>query len=334
MCCLFGISDYKGILTPIQKKRLLKTLAVCCEARGTDATGIAYNTASNMKVVKKPVAAHKLKFRIPWDTKVVMGHTRLTTQGNEKFNYNNHPWIGTCKETSFALAHNGVLQNDGILRRERELPTTKIETDSYIAVQLIENQEAFSVLAIQKMAEAVEGSFCFTLLDQGNNLYIVKGDNPMTVLHFKHLGFYIYASTEEILMRSVHLSGFGKYFYENIPISMGDILKIKGTGTLERYTFDTEKLTAFDYGWYHDRGYRGCSRGWNIQEPKKKAHKERRTYLELLIAYAGNLGICEEEIQLLVDYGFQEVEIEDLLYDPQMFQCCVEELLEQEQYVY
>ena len=37
-----------------------------------------------------------------------------------------------------ALAHNGVLYNDRELRREQHLPTTPIETDSYIAVQLLE----------------------------------------------------------------------------------------------------------------------------------------------------------------------------------------------------
>lgn len=37
-----------------------------------------------------------------------------------------------------ALAHNGVLYNDKELRRKQHLPTTPIKTDSYIAVQLLE----------------------------------------------------------------------------------------------------------------------------------------------------------------------------------------------------
>ena len=36
--------------------------------------------------------------------------------------------------TTFALAHNGVLNNDKRLRRQHDLPATKIETDSYIPV--------------------------------------------------------------------------------------------------------------------------------------------------------------------------------------------------------
>lgn len=71
----------------------------------------------------------------------VMGHTRMTTQGNEKFNYNNHPFPGTVDNADFALAHNGVLYNDTSLRISENLPITNIETDSYRAVQLIEKKK-------------------------------------------------------------------------------------------------------------------------------------------------------------------------------------------------
>lgn len=60
---------------------------------------------------------------------------------------------------AFALAHNGVLYNDKALRRSLHLPGTKIETDSYAAVQLIERQKALSFSSLRSMAESVEGSF-------------------------------------------------------------------------------------------------------------------------------------------------------------------------------
>ena len=37
-----------------------------------------------------------MRWRIPDDVNVVMGHTRLTTQGNAKHNYNNHPFYGSA----------------------------------------------------------------------------------------------------------------------------------------------------------------------------------------------------------------------------------------------
>ena len=117
MCCLFGILDYGGKLSRKEKTKILSVLSVACEERGTDATGIAYNTGGSLKVYKRPLPAHLLWFRIFEDTNVVMGHTRMTTQGSERFNANNHPFTGQAEDTAFALAHNGVLSNDKRLRR-------------------------------------------------------------------------------------------------------------------------------------------------------------------------------------------------------------------------
>ena len=58
-----------------------------------------------------------------------MGHTRFTTQGSEKQNYNNHPFYGQA-DKEFALAHNGVLYNDTVLRKAKSLPDTHIDNDS------------------------------------------------------------------------------------------------------------------------------------------------------------------------------------------------------------
>ena len=100
-----------------------------------------------------------------------MGHTRLTTQGDQKHNQNNHPFSGNVG-TDFALAHNGTIYNDTLLREERQLPDISIETDSYIAVQLIESKHELTFDSLRYMAEQVRGSFTFTFLDEENNLYL------------------------------------------------------------------------------------------------------------------------------------------------------------------
>ena len=139
MCCLFGIMDYKHSLNREQMNHILNVLATACEARGTDATGIAYNSNSRLSIYKKPVPAHKLHIRVPDGVTAVMGNTRMTTQGSERLNYNNHPFYGNA-DVPFALAHNGVICNDNIIRRKENLPSTHVKTDSYIAVQLIERK--------------------------------------------------------------------------------------------------------------------------------------------------------------------------------------------------
>ena len=112
MCCLFGLIDYGHSLTGRQKNQMLSVLASACEARGTDATGIAYNVSGTLRIYKRPVPAHRLRFRVPDTAQVILGHTRMTTQGSANRNYNNHPFLGVAGKDVFALAHNGILHND------------------------------------------------------------------------------------------------------------------------------------------------------------------------------------------------------------------------------
>ena len=162
MCCLFGLIDYRGTLTAKQKTRLIRELSIAAEVRGTDATGIAYNTEHGLQIYKRPLPAHRMRLNIPSSAKVIMGHTRMATQGRAKKNENNHPFRGSIEGKQFALAHNGVLYNDYQLRRLLRLPASKIETDSYIAVQLIEQKNTLDPSSLKYMAEQVEVSFAFT----------------------------------------------------------------------------------------------------------------------------------------------------------------------------
>lgn len=335
MCCLFGIVDYKHKLTYRQKDIILKTLSVACEVRGKDATGIAYNRNGKLEIHKKPLPAHKFKYKIPNGTDVIMGHTRLTTQGSEKLNWNNHPFEGRCINTNFALAHNGIISNDIMLRKKFNIPKTNIETDSFVAVQIIEKEGTFNINAIRKMAESVEGSFCFTLLDSSNCLYIVKGDNPIAVFNFESMGFYIYASTEEILKNVLKTLSLTKSLnkigrYKKIDIKMGDILVIHQNGETEMDSFDISSLLMFEYPYcaYYNWGFSTKLSSDKIRKKHIKNENMCISYLEELINYAGNIGISEDEIMFMYENGFDEEEIENMLYDPYMFRCCLEDTLD------
>ena len=158
MCCLFGIYNYSGNKIKDLAK-LTNSLAREATVRGLDATGIAYNHKGNLLIHKEAKSAYGITFKHPEDVKAIMGHTRHATQGSEKYNYNNHPFPGRCKNTKFALAHNGILSNDKLLKRTLKLPKTKIETDSYVAVQLLESQKKLNEEGLKYMAEKVDGSF-------------------------------------------------------------------------------------------------------------------------------------------------------------------------------
>ena len=177
MCAIFGVLDYRGKLNAAQRLHMAGALGTAAEISGTDATGIAFFQRDRLCIQKAPKAAHKMKYRIPAEVRYIMGHTRMTTQGNPKRNQNNHPFPGKAGDRSFALAHNGVLTNGRKLRRGYNLPMTSVETDSYVAVQLIEQEREASPNSIRKTAERLEGHFTFTILDQQNNLYFVVNAN-------------------------------------------------------------------------------------------------------------------------------------------------------------
>ena len=96
MCGLFGFSNYSGKkITNLAE--LTKALSEYAAERGTDATGIAYNKATRLVIAKDARAAHQIRFKHPDDTKALIGHTRHSTQGSEKKNWNNHPFFGKIR---------------------------------------------------------------------------------------------------------------------------------------------------------------------------------------------------------------------------------------------
>ncbi len=302
MCCLFGFVDYAGSLSVKQKNRLIRELSIAAEVRGTDATGVAYNSSRGLQIYKRPLAAHRLHLRIPAEAHVVMGHTRMTTQGSAKKNFNNHPFFGRVKGKTFALAHNGVLWNDIGLRRTKHLPRTKVQTDSFIAVQLIEQQKALSLSALKCMAEQVEGSFSFSVLSEQDDLWLVKGNNPLTIVRFPAVGAFVYASTTEILNKALARCGNWLGRREKVDIAMGDIIKIDRNGRITRGTFDASKFYRSSWGY------------WDTPLYPRLPHSEEE-HLALLKSVAKSFGFTSEMIDRLLDQGFTTMEIEELLYD-------------------
>ena len=309
MCCLFGILDYKQTLNQKQLNKMIAALSKACELRGTDATGIAYNYNDKLCIFKRPLPAHRMHYRIPDGVHFVMGHTRMTTQGNEKFNYNNHPFLGRTENTDFALAHNGVLYNDEILKIREHLPETRIETDSYVAVQLIEKKRTLDTDSLKFMAESLEGSFTITVIDKDNNLNFVKGDNPMCIYHFKDKGIYIYASTEEILLKAIGKMQIKLGKYEKIAITCGDILAIDKFGGITKATFETDNLDGFSFASYF---WRTAVPRCEVTPKKNKSYQEE--YIDRLKTEAEYCGYSPSLIDTLLADGFSTDDIEEMIY--------------------
>ena len=311
MCCLFGLYQYGGGKIE-HLSRLTGFLAENALERGRDAAGIAYNDGGKLIIHKEPKPADEICFKHPDHAVCVTGHTRHATQGDKKNNYNNHPFPGTCGKIKFALAHNGVITNDAELKKKYGLPGTKIATDSYAAVQLLEKNGKLSVESVKCMAESLRGSYAFSILDSTDTLWLVRGDSPLAFVHFPKYRLYVYASTETILYKS--LVG-NKLFdevkagsFEEIPINTGDILRLKPNGTILKDTFTyTDCIGAFHglYWWETpEYGSYGSSR----------LEGSEQDFVEELRSAAVYMGYPADTVDMLLDEGFLPDEIEEYIY--------------------
>lgn len=298
MCAIFGLIDYGKVFTAAQRECFMNVLATECELRGTDATGFAFNSGGKLRIYKRPVAAHEISLKLSEDANVILGHTRMATQGDCKKNYNNHPFYGKVRGTKFVLAHNGIVYNDDKLRHDMKLPVSKIETDSYVAVQLLEKSGELSEKSLAEMAEKINGPFVFTVLDERNNSYFVRGDNPLALYHFKD-GFYAYASTDSLLENALDILGLCTLPFEEINSTCGDILKIDSGGKLTRSQF---KLLI-------DRSY-------YYYAPINSNFRRACKY-----------DIPEVYIDLMLDYGYTLEDVEDLCGIPEAIETTVSEIL-------
>lgn len=297
MCCLFGLLDPNRRLSGKQKSQILHILATAAEARGTDATGVAYCSSGDICIYKRPIPGRKLPFHMRSDTRAAMCHTRLATQGDKKFDYNAHPFIGAAGKEPFALAHNGMIYNDRELRRKLNLPRTHIETDSYIAVQLLEAEGEVNFKTLAHMAEKLEGTFTITVLDKDDSLYFVRGDNPMCICHFPNSGVYLYASTREILADALAHMPYRLGRPTELFLYCGEILKIDCSGKTERASFDTRNLYR---SYWKPHTYRF-------------AYMED-DYIEDLKAVAGSCGYTADYVDFLLGEGLTPAEVEEIMY--------------------
>lgn len=314
MCAIYGFLNYGKKIPHKVLTKLLREISIAAEVRGTDSTGISYVRNGEIVTFKKPKSAHKVHLYFPKETTALIGHNRLTTQGNEKFNYNNHPFEGATNSHTFALAHNGIIYNDKELKHEKQLPDTEIETDSYVAVQLIEQQNIIDENSIKAMAETVYGSFVFTILRDDNTLFLVKGSNPITLLHFPEYGLYIYASTLDILKNAMKSARFSAEC-ENVKVNTGDIVRIDSDGRtsaitfeeVERhYSFNSYRLTDW-YEWYG-------------------LEKTDEEYENDLLMICGCYGVDREDVELLFEFGYSSDEVEEMLMDHDLFEQAMEEI--------
>ena len=159
---------------------------------------------------------------------------------------------------------------------------------------------------MQYMAEKLEGSYTFTVLSNKDELYFIKGDNPMCLYHYPDRRMYVYASTEEILRTALQRLPFSLGTPVRVDMVCGDILQIDKHGHQDRSNFDTSKLFRRMYEPWMDIGFHSSF--------SSVSSGVKSSYLDDLKSIAMYYGFYPEEIDRLIADGFTTDDIEEMLY--------------------
>ena len=66
-----------------------------------------------------------------------------------------------------------------------------------------------------------------------------------------------------------------------------------------------------------------CHWGW--QSPIKESEAE--SYLQTVLDYGKRHGVPEGELRLLLDAGYDALDLEEMIHDDQFRACCVQEIM-------
>jgi asparagine synthetase B (glutamine-hydrolysing) len=190
---------------------LAKNIAVENEVRGHDSTGFAAFSPRGFGLFKHPIRATKLTATTAYEkfmekslnqnTKSLLIHTRAGTKGSEKNNLNNHP-IETHR---YIGIHNGVIYNDDDLFEQLKL-FRAAEVDSEIIFRLLDSVgDKPDANGLKWVAEKLQGAFttAFVPKKERSKLYLIRNDNPVTLVYIHQLNVIAFASQKDFLVEAI-----------------------------------------------------------------------------------------------------------------------------------
>ena len=180
MCGIFGYLGRKNA------EEILWNGLKRLEYRGYDSSGVAVTDGKEIRIVKKAGTLEVLRsalVREKLQGHLGIGHTRWATQGKPT-DENAHPH--RSYRNTVALVHNGIVENDGQLKRELRKKGYRFlsETDSETIADLTElyRLETGDLLqAVQKAVKRIRGSYAVAVIDADGAFVVAKKGSPLTV---------------------------------------------------------------------------------------------------------------------------------------------------------
>jgi len=201
MCGIGGFSLSTN--STINPRSLSNSILSELDARGNQASGYAFRSPNSTGTYKKAVSGASLSMKaMSRKSTDVLLHTRYATHGSISVPANNHPVMSP--DNTIALVHNGVIYNHELIRTEIDPENLLPEVDTSVVPAILQSYDRnFDKLNM------IDGDASVAWLDQNdtNTMWVARiSHSPLFIAQLKD-GSFLFASTEDILMRALVKSG-------------------------------------------------------------------------------------------------------------------------------
>lgn len=269
MCGLCGSFTQQGTVLSKRDRqvraRALEGLIIANQVRGTDSAGVAAigydGDYSVLKVAEEParfVNRDEAQKILRTDAPLMIGHTRMTSMGNDVRDENAHPFV----EGHVIGAHNGIINN------YMQLDKT-VRVDSQAVFRLLDqNPDTYDYALSQ-----VSGSCALTWWDgrDPEAMFLVAHQNPLAAAIVPRINTVFWSSVIDHL-ETVMRTAYGT------AVQFMDIKKdtVYRLDALNIYEWAEQKVSFKDYSHYNSniRVYDSGRFGWDDEDNPEAAWLE------------------------------------------------------------
>lgn len=243
MCGIFGqVSS-----TKVNQENIIK-LAKHSEQRGMDSSGLVFYAEPSYKVDRADYNIEKLLKKVePYNSKVVLGHSRLITNGLG----DNQPVV----RGNISAIHNGIIVNEEEVWKKLSVER-KFKIDSEVIVAIAEehlsNGEELSELPAKILSMCRGVVACALVLPESGKLVLFSNNGS---LYKGEVGEDIYFASERYALNLIgcnHVSQVKEdAFFVDIPVSSKPLIVsdtyVREENLIPEFSFDKEKEALLEY---------------------------------------------------------------------------------------
>ncbi len=217
MCGIFGIvANQDSKIDYASLKQKTNQLFKLSELRGKEAAGVCLSLKNKLFVYKEPISASKFiqtnQYQQLFNQKekqinqptMVIGHSRLVTDGDRNQSHNNQPVV----KNNLVAIHNGIITNTAKLYQESIKAERKYQIDSEAITDIVDQTEKENqglIQGIKNIFQQIEGSASIALISsQHPELIIATNTGSLYYSELKNQ-IFVFASEKYILEKFLKL---------------------------------------------------------------------------------------------------------------------------------